>query len=150
MGIRWRWILPAVGLLLFFGETQASVRMNREFAHGRTHSRYFWWGSFRLDSEPRLDPTLGQCRDNTEPCVNWELSITHVDPGYLVIAQLVGAFPAFFVGVRIVHALASAGANEVVTFFVLLPCLILARYYFLGWLLDLRKYKRKLRLSVAS
>ena len=147
MRFRWRWILPAFGLILFLGETVASVRLNREFAHGRVHRRYFWWGTFKLDSEPRLAPSLPDCRNDSEPCSNWVIEDVRVEPGYFLMVQLVATFPAFVIGVRVVHGFGKAGISEVHSFFALLPFVIFGWYYLLGWLVD--KWRSKWLLETA-
>jgi hypothetical protein len=87
---RWRIALPTIGLCLFAALTYSSVRMNRETQ--RSPSRYFWWTSIRLDSDPRnrhpKDAT--GCKIGNENC--WDLQNTWVDPGLLAKFLMLSAF----------------------------------------------------------
>ena len=65
--MRWRPSLCLWGLVLFGLLTYASVHGNREMQHGR-HSRYFFWGAVRLDSDP-----LGK-QSTLEPCAKGALT----------------------------------------------------------------------------
>ena len=75
---RWRMVLPTVGIILFSVVSYHSLRVDRE-----TPSRYFWWSSIRLDSDPSNRRNWGAipCQDGKEDC--WELRAKWVDPGLL-------------------------------------------------------------------
>jgi hypothetical protein len=49
---------------------------------------------------------------------------------------MLSALPAFIVGGLAVAGLAKMGISQVSSFFLLIPVLIVAWYYFIGWLLD--------------
>jgi hypothetical protein len=137
--------LPAIGLFLFSAESYHSVRTNREVQH--TSSRYFWWSSVRLDSDPlnRHPEAKGAtpCKNGEENCVTWELRYIWVDPALLTRFLMLSAFPAFVVGGLAVGDLGRLGISELSTFMLLMPVLIVAWYYFVGWLLDRWLGKRR-------
>jgi hypothetical protein len=58
-----------------------------------------------------------------------------VDPGYLQVALIESALPAFLLGAVFVNALGRLGISEVTTFMVSMPPLIFAWYYFVAWLI---------------
>jgi hypothetical protein len=59
-----------------------------------------------------------------------------VDPGLLAKFLMLSAFPAFLVGLFVVSGLGRLGLSQVSSFMLLMPVLIFAWYYFIGWLLD--------------
>jgi hypothetical protein len=126
--------LPVIGLALFSAESYHSIRFNRETQ--RIPSRYFWWSSLRLDSDPlnRHPKDATPCKNGEENC--WDLRDTWVDPAYLTRFQVLTAFPAFIVGGLAVGGLGKLGISEVSSFMFLMPVLIVAWYYFVGRLLD--------------
>lgn len=140
MPVRWRIILPVVGLLLFAAISVYSVRWNRQLRN----PRYFYWSSIRLDANPQAsrDPVPEPCREANHNCIEWEPGVW-IDPGWMT--QLLGysAFPAFILRKPIVHGFARVGVSEVTTFMVSMPILLGAWYYFAGWLLDRWRLKRK-------
>lgn len=146
---RWRIILPAVGLFVFSVESYHSVRMNREVLH--TPSKYFWWSSFRLDSDPlnRHPKGATPCRNGEENCGTWDLRETWITPAFLTRFLMLSAFPAFFVSGLAVGGLGRSGVSEFSSFMFLTPTLIVAWYYFVGWLLDRWLSKRR-QQSAAS
>jgi hypothetical protein len=133
---RWRIALPAIGLILFSAVSYHSWRMNRELQH--TPSRYFWWSAIRLDSDPanKRNHVTTRCDDDKENCVSWDLPNRWVDPGWLQKFLIFSALPAFAVGGFAVGGLGRLGISQVSSFMFLMPVLILAWYYFIGWLLD--------------
>lgn len=133
---RWCMILPVVGLMLFGAISYHSFRINGEIQ--RQPSKYFWWSAIRLDSDPtnKRHQAERPCTGGTEDCVEWKLSYTWVDPGLTGNFVLLSGFPAFFVGGFAVRALGKLGVSEVSTFMFLMPVLIAAWYYLIGWLLD--------------
>ena len=96
------------------------------------------WSAIRLDSDPahRHNWSVTPCKDDKENCVSWDLRDTWVDPGLLEKVLLLSAFPAFILGKFFVALLGWLGINQVWTFMSLMPLLIFAWYYFIGWLLD--------------
>lgn len=52
------------------------------------------------------------------------------------------AMPAFIVGMIHVIVLGKLGINQLPYFMVLMPLLMCAWFYFLGWLIDRWRYKR--------
>ena len=133
---RWRIVLPVIGLALFGAESYHSVRFNRE-----THqipSRYFWWSSIRLDSDPlnRHPQGATPCKNGQVNCGTWVLRDTWVEPALLTRFQMLSAFPAFSVGGLAVGGLGRLGISQVPSFMFLMPLLIFAWYYFIGWQLD--------------
>lgn len=131
---RWRLILPAIGLMLFSGVTHESLERRR---YEKTHGRYFWWSSIRLDTH-QIDTTrhaATPCKDGDENCVSWEPHVIE-DPGWLTRVLILSALPTFLLGAPIVHFLGRNGANEIWSFMILMPLLVTAWYYGIGWLLD--------------
>lgn len=147
MSLRWRWVIPAFGLMLFFGETYGSIRLNRELRIRNHYRKDFYWGTFRLQTDPlgRIPPA--PCPADIPDCgAWWSIRDVIVDPGPILTTLLISGLPAFFLALRTVHALGRLGVNEVYSFFVTAPILILVWYYFLGWLLDHWRSKRKSKL----
>ena len=71
MRIRWRLILPVIGLVLFAIVSYGSFKRNRET--GLANNRYFWWSSVRLNSDPlNKHPRVPTpCKDTIGDCINW-------------------------------------------------------------------------------
>ena len=136
MRIRWRIVLPAIGFILFSAVSYHSLRMDRELQHNR--SRYFWWSAIRLDSDPANKRKWGEtpCEDGKVNCVGWDLRDRWVDPGLLEKLLMLSALPAFVVGGFAVSGLGRLGISQVSSFMLLMPVLICAWYYLIGWLLD--------------
>ena len=129
---RWRIVLPVIGLALFSAETYHSLRFNREMNQGK----YFWWSSFRLNSDPlnRQPKRSTPCKNGEKNC--WQLQEMWVDPGLLAQFQIWSAFPAFVTGGLAVVGLGRLGISQVLTFMFLMPVLIVIWYYCAGWVLD--------------
>ena len=144
---RWRLILPLIGLSLFAVETHHSVKVNRQM-HPST-GRYFWWSSMRLDSDPLNRrpqvPAAPGCQPQSGNCSSWDLRGVWIDPGLLVKLLILSALPAFMLGGLAAGGLATLGVSEVFSFLSLVPALMFAWYYFLGWLVDRlrRRYKAR-------
>lgn len=137
MRMRWRVILPAVGLLLFALEAYES---NRDFRVHLSPNRYLWWSSIRLDSDPlNRDPRSRE--EGGENSAGWNGPDKIVDPGYLANASFFSGLPAFLASMVITAALSRLGVSQVWTFMISTPTLLFAWYYFLGWLLD--RWRRK-------
>ena len=133
---RWRIVLPTAGLIVFSAVSYHSLRVNRELQHDP--SRYFWWSAIRLDSDPTNKRNLAppHCANGSESCVTWDLQDRWVDPGWLQNFLMLSALPAFVVGGLAVRSLGRLGVSQVSSFMFTMPVLILAWYYFIGWLLD--------------
>ena len=142
MKMRWRLALPVFGLILFGGVTRNSLRLNREIQ--RIPNRYFWWSSTRLDSDPlnRHPLATEPCKESAEKCVGWTPEFIWVDPGWFAKSLMLSAFPAFVFGGVIVRSLGRLGISEVSSFMVLMPLLISAWFYLVGWLVDRWRFKR--------
>jgi hypothetical protein len=150
MRIRWRFLLPTIGIVFFALVSYHSLRVNRGPEHGT--GRYFWWSSFRLDSDPlnRRPEGSTHCKEGSD-CVGWdEADYNFVEHGWLSRTLLVSAFPAFLVGWFIVVGLREVGISEVASFMVFMPLLIIAWYYFVGSLLDRWMHKRRSHPKVAT
>ena len=138
---RWRLVLPLCGLALFLLGTYASFRFNRE-VFGNRPSRYFYWSSIPLDSDPlnkHQYPYFLPCESSEEHC--FEPQTISVEPGLVSIVFRLVALPAFIVGLAIVRELARLGISEVATFLVSMPLLILAWFCLIGSLIDHWRYK---------
>jgi hypothetical protein len=131
-----------MGLSLFIALTHNSLRMNRDIQK-RSPSRYFWWTSIRLDSDPlnrHPKRTTTPCKNGEGNCANWELPpIVWVDPSCLAKFLMLSALPAFVFGTAVVRGL---GVSEVWSFAIVMPLLISAWFYFVGWLIDRRVHKQ--------
>ncbi len=64
-----------------------------------------------------------------------------VDPGWLAKFLMLSALPAFVVGGLAVGGLGRLGFSQVSSFMFLMPVLIFAWYYVVGWLLDRWSHK---------
>jgi hypothetical protein len=69
-----------------------------------------------------------------------------VEPGWFAKSLMLSAFPAFVFGAAVVHGLGRLGISEVSSFMVLMPLLIFAWFYFVGWLVDRSRFKRSRRI----
>jgi hypothetical protein len=139
---RWSLILPLCGLALFLLGTHGSFRFNRE-AFGNRPTRYFYWSSIRLDSDPlnkHQYPEFLPCKSGEGTCFEPQ-TIWGLEPGLMSILLRLAALPAFIAGVAIVRGLARLGISEVATFLISMPLLILAWFYLIGSLIDRWRYK---------
>lgn len=134
MHLRLRIILPALGLLVFTAQTY------KEYRAWQTEkpSRYFWWSSLRLDSDPlNHRPYPIKRADAAESGeATWVLRDRWVDPPYVVTLLIYSGFPAFMITVAIVGVLGRLGISEILSFLVSAPVLLATWYYFVGRLLD--------------
>jgi hypothetical protein len=92
-----------------------------------------------MKSLEKLDPDELQLNDHSALNYSW------VDPGLLDGLRLLTALPAFVFGRLVVGLLGALGINQVTSFMAVMPALIGVWYYFIGWLLDRRAYRRKRR-----
>jgi hypothetical protein len=142
---RWQIVLPIIGLLLFATETYDSVRQNRNFR--KSQDQYFYWSNIRLDTDPlnmprhsHIDPTK---EDSTQESIGWDPQNVIVEPGPISKILVLSAIPAFAMGALVIAGLSRFGVNQLATFMVEMPVLLFAWYFFIGWLLDRRRYKRR-------
>ena len=131
----WRLILPTIGLLLFTRETYSSYRY---WQIQSQPGRYFWWASIRLDSDPLNRYSPPRVRNNAE----WDLHEI-AEPGWMEISSVLSGLPAFLVSKLIVAGLSRLGVSQIFSFMISTPILLFVWYYFLGWLLDRRRRKRR-------
>jgi hypothetical protein len=132
MRIRWRFVLPLVGLILFALISIEAVRRDR------LANRYFWWSGIALDSRP-LMPLESACKDGTERCGTWR---PIVDYGVLTESLMILAFPAFLIDRLMVRGVGRVGVNEVYSFMISMPLLISAWLWVVGALIDRWRQKR--------
>jgi hypothetical protein len=125
-------VLPVAGLVLFAGVTYDSL------THVEQRGRYFWWSSIQLDS----DPPNGRHQALRDSGVGWTVESRWDEPGLLTLL-LLPALPAFVAGVAVFRRLGRLGISEVVSFFVSMPLLVSAWYYFIGWLIDRWRGRRQ-------
>jgi len=140
MLIRWRFVLPIAGLMLFAFVSWRSFSWQRENPHP---GRYSWWSSIRLDTDP-----AGKRFKPPPPCKVGDESSCW-DPIYLwrrqdwpAVLLTLSAFPAFFAGISLARLLGRLAVSEVTTFMFSMPLLLLSWYYLLGWWIDRRRAKR--------
>jgi hypothetical protein len=146
--MRWRVFLPVVGLIVFTGISLHSYRVSREGPS--VSGRFFLWSTFRLDSDPLNRHSQLNCVPSKEPCVVWD--VVDVDSWLrpTTVERIFGisALPALIVGLLMTHGLGLIGINEIWSFMFSMPLLTFAWFYFLGWLVDRRRFKRS-RLTAA-
>lgn len=123
--------MPTMGLLLFALEAWES---NRDSRIRPSPSRYSWWASIRLDSDPLNRDS--RSREGGENGARWNGPHKIVDPGYLANASFFSGLPAFLASMVLTAALSRLGVSQIWTFMISTPVLLFAWYYFLGWLLD--------------
>jgi len=117
MSLRWRLVLPAFGLLLFLAETFGSVGLNHDLRGRNPNRTDFYWGKFRLQTDPlgKLPPP--PCRPEITNCSEWwEIRDVIVDPGTILATLLLSGLPAFFVTTLLIHGFGRLGVNEICTF----------------------------------
>lgn len=145
MRIRWRFTLPVVGLLLFGGVTYHSLPLA-----GTQAERYFWWSSIRLDSKPLDGQTSIPCSDKNTDCALWDPISVDFYPGWMTRSLMLSALPAFVSEALILAGLSRLGVSQITTFMVSMPLLIVAWYYFAGWVVDYWVRRRFLRARAAT
>ena len=149
MQLRCSVILPIIGLILFAAVSYRSMDVNHH--EEDTPTKYYWWSSLRLDSDPldRDRQVANPCRSQNENCANWDpANDKRVEPGRLDRLLVFSALPAFLAGTAIVAGLSKLGIDEVLAFMVSMPILLFAWYYGVGWLIDAWSQRRKQAKSV--
>ena len=145
MRVRWRLILCVWGLSLFGLLTYSSLRVT-DTNQPRHPTRYFWWGSVRLDTDPLNKHQLSKrCPEESGQTCGFDPEYIWVTPGWIEIAWTLSAFPAFILTIAVVHELAHYGVSELLSFMFAMPLGTLAWFYAVGWLLDRRRFNRVLR-----
>jgi hypothetical protein len=147
--MHWRLILPVIGLLLLGAESYHSFRVNRQL--GTVPRRYYFWSSIRLDSDP-----LNRRFTDSAPFKSgdagfvWEPNQIWIDPGYFAKSLVLAALPAFALGAVAVRGLAHLGVSEVWSFGAVMPVLVFAWFYSVGWLIDRWIRKRSQTSTLGS
>jgi len=141
--MRWRLVLPLVGLIVFTAISYHSYRVSREGPS--VPGRFFLWSTLRPDSDPLNRHYLSPCLESKDPCVGWDPVVVDTQwarpaPVERWFARF--TFPAFFVSTLIVFGLGRLGISQVLSFFVSMPLLTLAWYYFVVWLVDRWRFQR--------
>jgi hypothetical protein len=129
MRVRWKFLLPVVGLILFVGVT---------YDAGPWHdasSRYYWWSYIPLDWEP-LNQSDSACKHGIENCQFFGPESIFRTGGSLSRGLILSAVPAFLLGLVAVKAFASYGVSEIPTFMVSMPLLIGGWFYLVGTIID--------------
>ena len=145
--MRWRLILPILGLSLFAFVGYGSFR-NRvpRPANSRYFGRYLWWSTVRLDSDTlnKHHRAPIRCKENSPTEVCFDLDDLQWDrsPEWQANVLIFSALPAFLVGAAIVELLGRFGVSQVSSFMVSMPLLLAAWYYFVGWWIDRRRSTR--------
>src|SRR5579871_6089529 len=147
--MRWRSILCFWGLTLFGLVTLGSMQMSSLVRNHHQHTRYFWWGTMRLDSDP-LNRHSEPCIDAVEGDCFLDPEYIWVTPGWAERALVLSAMPAMLLAIPIVRGLAHFGVSEFLSFMVTMPFLILAWFYAVGYLLDRWRWNRSLRRQPVS
>ena len=137
--MRWRVILPVLGLGLFAWLSYQSFRAS----YGIPSQRYFWWSAERLDRDPlNRHPREPRSCDPEDKDCPIELDFIWIEPGWIDRTLLLSALPAFIASLGVVYGLARLGVSEVTSFMISTPVFIFAWFYFVGWLLDSWRNKR--------
>lgn len=136
---RWSNILPIAGLLLFGWFTHQAYEREKAV---RIQMRYLYWGSLLLDRHPLtpVPPKVG---------LAWDPKFISVHRDYLFLLLQGTAFPCFLMVDVLMSGLGRLGASHVVTFFISMPLLLAAWYYFIGWAIDRRRHRRELRCAAS-
>ena len=142
--IRWRFVLPIAGLILFELVSWQSFSRQRESAH---RGKYFWWSSIRLDTDPasKRFRTPPPCKVSDESSC-FDLIYLWRSQDWPAVLLMVTAFPVFYAGIYLARFVGYLEVSEVTTFMSAMPLLLLSWYYLLGWWID-RRQARRHRLS---
>jgi len=127
--------------MLFGGVTYESLERRQ---YEKDHGQHFWWASIPLDTH-HIDHGPGAaapCKEAEENCVSWDPVVIERYPGWLTMLLMASAFPAFLVGIPLMRVLGRHGVSELWSFVALMPLLIFAWYYAIGWLIDCWRFKR--------
>lgn len=140
---RWQLILPSIGLMLFGGVTYESLEGRR---YEKLHGQYFWWASIPLDTHhgDQVPSAAIPCKNAEDSCIGWNPAVIERHPGWLTMVLIDSAFPAFLGGKLLIRVLGRHGVNELWSFMALMPLLIFAWYYTVGWLIDRWRFGRSL------
>lgn len=124
-----------LGLFLFSHGSYESFRWNRQY---HPTGRYFYWLTMPLDRDPlNLHPTSAKpCKADRGDCTEVDLDFWIFEPSWQTQTFIFSALPAFLFGGVLASAFGHFGISQVITFMAVLPPLIVAWYYFLGWIID--------------
>jgi hypothetical protein len=127
---------------LFLPESLHSYRVARE--GNASPDRYFLWSAIRLDSDPLNKHSQLTCTDSQNGCAGRDITGVEswVHPGLLEKVLVVSALPAFVVGILISFSLGKIGVSQVTSFMFVMPLLIFAWFFFVGWLVDRLTFRR--------
>jgi hypothetical protein len=118
MRIRWQWILPVAGLLLFFAQSYESNKHREQ----KGFYRDVYWSTIHLSPHPPGMKSLAEatrddpCDNDGQNCVVWEPDYQR-RPGALARLLVFCALRAFIVGVVIVSGLGRFGVNQIPFFY---------------------------------
>ena len=149
---RWSVILPIYELALFSLITLGSARAERRKSFSPS-GRYFYWGATRLDSDP-LNKHVGStkrvpCENGEAGCIEWDPETIWITPGVPERLLVLTVIPSFLIEAAVLVASAKLGINQVPVFFISMPILLFSWFYFLGWLVDRRRYNKMLKSTPA-
>lgn len=82
--------------------------------------------------------------------MEWDPVYIWIEPGILQKTLVLSAIPAFLIEALVLSGSAKLGMNQIPVFFISMPIFLFAWFYFLGWLIDRRRYKRMLKSVPAS
>jgi hypothetical protein len=117
---RWRTVLPAVGLILFSWVSYNAWNANR---HPRiVSSRYFWWASLRLDTDPAN--SRGSKWDFSNDDGGWGHADVWIDPGWVARLLVLSALPVFLISAAAITGFGKIGISQLSSFLSLTPALI--------------------------
>jgi|ERR1700722_9113255 len=138
MRIRWRFLLPVLGLIPFALITHQAYRDAAAANRGNSIWIMYWLNvPLAADlQKPSSEPT---CVDAAKPCVYWDIGSLDrwaPTPPIWERAFVLSMLPAFVIGVAITFGLGRLGVNEIATFMIAMPLLIVAWFYLIGFLID--------------
>jgi hypothetical protein len=140
MNMRWRILLPIIGVIAFGAISYSSYRTGRE--RHQIPSRYFKWSTLPLDSTPLREQSLSDCVASGVPCLAWEQEPTIMSPTVFERLFILSALPAVAACLTLTFVLGKIGVNEILSFMVSMPFLTAAWFYLVGRLLDRRRSRR--------
>jgi hypothetical protein len=138
--MRWRILLPIIGVIAFGAISYSSYRTGLE--RHEIPSRYFKWSNFPLDSAPLREQSLSDCAASGVPCLAWEQEPNIMSPTAFERLFILSVLPAFAVCLALTFVLGKVGVNEILSFMVSMPFFSAAWFYLVGRLLDRRRSRR--------
>jgi hypothetical protein len=138
--MRWRILLPIIGVIAFGAISYSSYRTGLQ--RHQIPSRYFKWSNLPLDSAPLREQSLSDCAASVVPCLVWEQEPGIMSPTAFERLFILSALPAFAACLALIFVLGKIGVNEILSFMVSMPFLTAAWFYLVGRLLDRRRSRR--------